>query len=196
MPDSSTGGFLVPSSTPPATDQDLENIVQELIVGLTGLNSDFVVPRYDPGFDNQPEVTVNWCAVSVMDVRPDPNPAIEHISTGDGSSSLSINERIEVLASFYGPQGQQYAGIARDGLYIPQNNGWLKQYDMGLVTVGTVRSVPELINKQWRRRFDLPFTLRRKVSRTYSVLNLVEADLTLQTDDTPPIVENVDVIDS
>ena len=35
---------------------------------------------------------------------------------------------------------------------------------------------PELINQQWVRRYDLRLRLRRKIERTYPVLNILSAD--------------------
>jgi hypothetical protein len=96
------------------------------------------------------------------------------------------------LASFYGPAGQQYASQCRDGLWLPQNNSMLRHYSMAFVDAGQMRAIPELINTQWRRRYDFAITLRRQVVRTYSVLNIESAGIELIIDE-PPMTEEIQV---
>ena len=38
---------------------------------------------------------------------------------------------------------------------------------------GEIRNLPELINNQWVRRYDLTVTLSRKNTRTYNVKSVV-----------------------
>ncbi|WP_445683245.1 phage neck terminator protein, partial [Salmonella enterica] len=44
-----------------------------------------------------------------------------------------------------------------------------------LVEAGTIYNLPELINNQWVRRYDLTITLSRKNIRTYNVRTLQDA---------------------
>jgi hypothetical protein len=179
--DSSTGGVLLPSSPAPQSDADLDAIIQSMVVSLTGLQGSLVRPRWQPVTPKMPEVNVNWCAIGVTGILPDANSAIIHNSDGLGSDTLYRHELISVLASFYGPAAQHYASQCRDGLWLPQNNSMLRQYNMGFIDAGPIRVVPELINHQWRRRYDFSITLRRQVVRTYSVLNLDSANIELTT---------------
>jgi hypothetical protein len=181
--DSSTGGYLQPVvASPPIEDAALDAIFQQLIVGLTGLPGSLVRPRWQPVTPKMPEPTVNWCAIGVVDVEPDERPAIVHVPSSDGTDKLYRHEVLTVLASFYGPAAMQFAAMARDGVYVEQNHGMLTLNSMGLVDVGKMTAAPELINQQWLRRFDLQFRVRRQVVRTYSVLNLLSSDSTLETD--------------
>lgn len=189
--DSSTGGVLTPSSPPPLTDASLEAILQQLVVGLTGLPGRLVRPRWQSTTPKQPEPSTNWCAIGVTSITPDANPAILHNAAGGGSDTLFRHEQIEVLLSFYGPQGQQYAAQVRDGFWLPQNNDALKANLMGFVEADVLRSVPELVNQQWVRRYDFSVWLRRQVVRTYPVLNLLSAAVITESD-TPLL--NGDVI--
>lgn len=186
MPDSSVAGFLVPSSTPPADDLSLDALFQTMVVGLTGLAGSLVRPRWQPTVPKQPEATVNWCAVGVTNVNGDDNPATVHNpfdASGTGSDTLYRHELIEVFFSFYGPKGQQYAEMARDGLWLPQNNGMLAQYLMTFTTeADPVRSVPDLVNEQWRRRYDFTARFRRQVVRTYAIRSLLSAEIDLYTE--------------
>ena len=56
---------------------------------------------------------------------------------------------------------------------------------MGLASVGQIRAVPEMLNESWRRRYDLNIQLRRQISRTYAIENLLIANIELITDQPP-----------
>jgi hypothetical protein len=52
---------------------------------------------------------------------------------------------------------------------------------MNSVGTGEIRAAPDLINEQWVRRYDMQLTFRRKITRTYPVLNILTAQGTVQT---------------
>jgi hypothetical protein len=183
MTDSSTGGYLQPAVTsPPLEDDALTAIFQQMIVGITGLPGNMVRPRWQPNPPKQPEPTVNWCALGIAVQTLDDGPAIVHSGAGNGSDTYIRHEQIDVLASFYGPNAMQYAQQLSDGLAIPQNLEQLKAQDMNSVDTGQIRAAPDLINEQWIRRYDLELTFRRKITRSYAVLNILTAQGTVQTD--------------
>jgi hypothetical protein len=185
MNDSTTAGYLSPSSIAPAADLDLDKLMQSLVAGLTGLPGNVVRPRYQPTTPKQPEPTVDWVAIGVTDIQSDSSPVVVHDPTSDGSDTLIRHERITVSATFYGPNGQSHASICRDGLWLGQTAGMLDQYDLSFIDAGPVRSLHEIVNQQARRRYDFTFILRRKVTRNYRVRNLVAAEIELLTDEPP-----------
>lgn len=182
MTDSSTGGYLSPAvASPPLEDDALTAIFQQMIVGITGLPGNMVRPRWQPNPPKQPEPTVNWCALGIAVQTLDDGPAIVHNGAGNGSDTYIRHEQIDVLASFYGPNGMQNAQLLSDGLAIPQNLEQLKAQDMNSVDTGQIRTAPDLINEQWVRRYDIELTFRRKITRSYNVLNILTAQGTVQT---------------
>lgn len=181
--DSTTPGYLQPTATsPPLEDADLDAVFQQMIVGLTGLPGNLVRPRWQPTVPKQPEASTNWCAVGVTNFEPDANPVMTHNPAGDGSDTFQRHEILTVLASFYGPSASANASLARDGIYVSQNNAMLGTYSMGLVNVGPKRAAPELVNQQWIRRYDFEMRVRRQIVRTYNVLNILSADATVESD--------------
>lgn len=183
MPDSSTGGYLVPAApTPPVEDAALDAIFQAMIVGLTGLPGNMVRPRWQPVVPIQPPPSTNWCAIGVTNIDPDANPVMMHNGAGQGSDTMLRHEVITVAASFYGPNAMQYAAQARDGLYVSQNHAMLTANNMGLVRADKIVPAPELVNQQWVRRFDFDITIRRQVVRTYNVLNVLSAQGTVDSE--------------
>lgn len=182
MADSSVAGYLQPVGPPPSEDTDLDSIFQQLIVGLTGLPGSMVRPRWQPVVPKQPEPTANWAAIGVTDIEHDANSYEQHDPSGDGSDTFIRHEILVVLCSFYGPNALNYAAQTRDGMYVAQNNATLDQYEMGLVEVGSMVAAPELVNQQWIRRFDLKMRIRRRIKRTYPILNILTAQVTAQTE--------------
>ncbi|MBB3808755.1 phage neck terminator protein [Pseudochelatococcus contaminans] len=173
---SATGGYLTPASKPsPLEDDDLEDFLQEMVAGITGLSATMVRPRWQPIPPKQPSSETDWAAVGIVHREPDDNAVQIHNSAGEGSTTLSRHEVVSVTASFYGPNSHRYAGILRDGLSIAQNREPLQLRDMGLVDVGAVVSVPSLVQQRWIRGADLTIRVRREITREYAILNLNSA---------------------
>ncbi|MCA7083392.1 hypothetical protein K7G19_07235 [Cupriavidus sp. DB3] len=188
MNDSSTGGYLAPvAASPPLEDDALDDLLQEMVAGITGLPPTMVRPRWQPTVPKQPEPSVNWCALGITTQENDASPAIQHDPTGDGSDVYQRHQDIELLCTFYGPAAKGYAQRLLDGLAIPQNSEQLGLNDMKFVSVGTIRAAPDLVNQQRIRRYDVTVALRRKITRTYPVLNLLSAQVKTETDSVPPM---------
>lgn len=181
MPNTSaTGGYLAPTSTPPANDDELEDVFQAALAGVSGLAGAFVRPRFPSTLAKQPEASVNWCAFGVMETAPENNPYIEH--DGAGQDNYRIHTDVSVLVTFYGPSAKGYAERTRDGFYIAQNREELALSLINFVSTDTIRQVPELANNQWIKRYDLTMHFRRRVDRAYAVLNIASADITANID--------------
>lgn len=186
---SATGGHLAPvAETPPLTDDALDALFQAAVAGITGISGAMVRPRWQPVPPKQPEPSVDWCAIGITDITPDEGPSIQHVGSlvgevGEiGRDDFKRHETITLLCTFHGPLGMRYAAKLRDGIGIPQNMEGLKANGIGFVESGPIRTVPELYNQQWIRRFDLMLIFRRKVSRTYPILNILSADPVNTTD--------------
>ncbi|MCT9071202.1 hypothetical protein N6G06_07475 [Cupriavidus gilardii] len=192
--DSSTGGYLSPAvASPPLEDDALDDLLHDLVAGVTGLPGNMVRPRWQPTVPKQPEPSVNWCAIGVTVQTNDAGPAIQHDPTGDGSDVYQRHQDIELLCTFYGPAANGYAQMLVDGLAIPQNSEHLGLNDMKFVSAGTIRAAPDLVNQQWVRRYDVTVALRRKITRTYPVLNLLSAQVKTETDSVPPLDGTIDI---
>ncbi|CAG9196763.1 phage neck terminator protein [Burkholderia vietnamiensis] len=188
MNDSSTGGYLAPAvDAPPAEDDALDDLVHDLIAGITALPLDLVRPRWQAKVPKQPEPSVDWCAFGVQEQVQDAGPAIHHDGTGDGHDTYIRHQDIDVPCTFYGPRAKGYAQRLADGLAMPQNREQLQLQDMAFVGVGPIRAAPDLVNQQWVRRYDMTVTLRRKITRTYAVLNLKSATVATTTDSSTPV---------
>ena len=183
--DSSTGGFIPPAASPaPLVDAALDALLQELVVGITGLPGNMVRPRWQPVVPKQPDPSTDWCAIGVVDFESDDFPSEVHVSTGNGSDTQSDHETLNVMASFYGPNAMRNAKILRSGLYVNQNLDTLSANDMALLEAKRIVTAPELINQQWIRRFDLTVIFRRKSTYTYQILNLLSGPSAISTDST------------
>lgn len=185
---SATGGYLTPTSPPPAADLDLDVLLQGVIAGITGLPGDKVRPRVQPNdqlgrpVTPIPNADTDWCAVEVTSYDPDDMPALIHISDGDGYTILRRSARLNVLASFYGPHSDYYANLAHDALYIGQNREAMQADGLNFVSAETVRRVPDIVNGSNRRRADLPMRLVQAIERRYEIRNVLQADGTIRAD--------------
>lgn len=178
---SASGGYLRPINSEPAEDADLDDILQGVCKGITGIDGTLVRPRWQAEPPNLPSQDTNWAAIGVTKKPFDTYVAEiqDGPEGGDGETILIRHESMEALVSFYGPNCQANASIFRDGLFIAQNREQLQANGIELVEVGDLARVPELIKNLWYDRCDLPFEVRRAVTRTYAVLNLLSAEGTV-----------------
>jgi len=190
---SATGGYLAPTAPVPAEDDALDDLLQELVAGVTGLPGSMVRPRWQATVPKQPEPSENWGAIGISRQANDAGPAIQHDGEGDGSDDYIRHQEIDLLCSFYGPAAKGYAQLLADGMSIPQNGEKLALNGMKFVRASDIQAAPALINQQWNRRYDLTLTLRRKIIRTYPVLNLLSAEVQSTTDSVPPVVATTNI---
>lgn len=163
---SATGGYLTPGGSALLRDEVLEDALQAHVVGITDLPGFMVRPRWQPTVPEMPEPDQNWAAIGVKLTRADDGPVLEQ---QEEFTRYIRHETMDVLVTFYGPSGFEYASLFRDGLAIPQNNQPLSAIKAKLISTGDILAIPELVNQQFIRRYDLPFTIRRKVERTYQI---------------------------
>jgi hypothetical protein len=178
--DSRTAGYLGPDSSPaPLEDDAFDVVLQNIVVGITGLTSNLVFPRWQPEPPIHPEVDIDWAAIGVISTQSDWQPSIIHVSSNsahpDGFDAFQRMEVDTLLCTFYGPNAGKNAALLRDGLFIDQNAAELRKNSIGLVEVRDLITTPELFKKRWLSRVDLEVVLRREIRRNYPVLNLLQA---------------------
>lgn len=180
---SATGGYLSPLPIPAVLeDDDLDDFFQEIFVGITGLPGEMFFPRWQPEPPNLPPVDANWASFGITLTKPD-TFAAELPDSADGlSREIQQHEVIDILASFYGPNANRYAGLLRMGFQVAQNREVLTQNAMAFVSSGEPVSVPSLVKDKWKKRVDLPLRIRREVRRIYAVENLLSEQGDLSTE--------------
>lgn len=181
---SATGGYLAPEGTV-AADDDFLRIIQLAIVGITGLDGKKVKAVWQPDPPPKEDLNVDWCGYRVESTDPNWTGAIIHHPEGEGTDELRRHETVNLLVSFYGPHSEAYGGILRDGMLIPQNMEALKAQGIAFLEAGRLMNAPEYVNNQWVSRRDLTVKLRRVVSRTYAVLNVLSAEGEIVADTGP-----------
>lgn len=199
MPNTSaTGGYLAPSATPaPLEGLALLGFLHDWVVGITGLDTNLVLPRWQPEPPNIPTAGIAWCAVGVTSRKSDTYPTVIHKPTPTGGEDdLQRHEDLDALCSFYdlGSTGQAdyYAAVMRDGAIIPQNREALFLAGWGYVEATELLAVPSLTKQRWLYRVDVTFRLRRIIQRSYPVLDVLTEVGTITTD-VPSITQRVNV---
>ena len=167
MGDSATGGYI-PAVGGNGYDDVLEDEIQTMISGITGLEGHYVRPRWQPEPPPMPSIGTNWCAFGITRITPDDGP---YFAQYQDDANVMRHETIEVAVSFYGAQGQQFGHVLRDGLTIWQNTSALQ--NMRFIECGELISIPDFLNQQFVHRFDMRVIFRRKTSRNYAVKSLL-----------------------
>lgn len=186
---SSTGGYLTPTSPLPEDDDALSSIMHDLVVGMTGLDTNLVRPRWQPQPPTMPPANVNWAAIGVTTFDTVYYwPEMRHF---DDYSVQYEQQTLDVIATFYGPGSGSLASLFRSGLTVRQNLEVLGTFGIKLHRLGGISRVPELINTQYIPRSDVTFYLIRELTRTYAIRNVIEAAPTLTSDTGYSVVAEV-----
>lgn len=164
MADSTVDGYI-PSSGAVQNDQELEDIFQGLIVGITSLQGKMVRPRWQNEPPPLPKISENWCAFGVKNTSSDDGP---YFQQNKEDMDNIRHESIEVLLSFYGPQGQHFASLFKDGLGIPQNIARIRAYKIKFTGCGEILTAPDFLNNQYVHRYDMTATFNRQVKRSFA----------------------------
>lgn len=169
---SASGGYLAPSGVVPE-DDDLDDLLQEIIAGVTGLDPTLVRPRWQETPPQVPEADVDWCAMGVISTSP---KQFARVAQTDEGAKVVEQERLEILCSFYGRRGQGFAKLLRTGLQVWQNRQAMRANGLGFVETSVIRSVPEILNMGSRRRADITVVFNRETVRTYDVETILSAN--------------------
>lgn len=164
MADSISDSYIPTSGAVP-NDQELEDIFQGLIVGITSLQGEMVRPRWQNEPPPLPKISENWCAFGVKNTSSDDGP---YFQQNKEDMDNIRHESIEVLLSFYGPQGQHFASLFKDGLGIPQNIARIRAHKIKFTGCGEILTAPDFLNNQYVHRYDMTATFNRQVKRSYA----------------------------
>lgn len=175
MNDTTHAGYLTPTGTPSPYDATLEALLKQWIGGVSGLPADAIFTRFTDQQPATPDADASGCGFSITDFRQNLDPV--YIQRDENTDYQWHFETLVVQCCFYGPSGQFYAKQFKAGLSVAQNNAELSAAGLTLGETGDVTAVPERINEQWQRRYDLFVTLRRRVEREYGIKSLLSAPI-------------------
>ena len=171
---SATGGYLLPTSSEPLPGHlSLEDFIQTVISGVSGVAGNLVRPKWQIAPPKNPDIYTNWVAFAIVQVTPDANAYANTLT--DASTLLARMERLEIQVSFFGPQALEIYSVFRDGFQIQQNLENLRAANMGFNGVSQAIRGPDLINQRYVDRWETSLTLMRFVQRVYPVLSFASA---------------------
>lgn len=180
--------YLMPLSVLPVNDRELEDIFRDAVMGITGLPSEMVRPRWQQTVPNQPEFEVNWVAVGVDILEQDTFAYERHVPSleAGGANVVERDEQLRVLCSFYGANNFRFMSQWREGLAIEQNRFALEEHGIKLVAIDSRPvNVPALFKNTWVRRIDLGCQFSRRVEVTYGVRTVRSVGVDLHTEELP-----------
>lgn len=168
---SGSAGYLLPDPGP-LYDQDLEDLFQQVIVGITGLQGNLVRPRWQIDPPNLPPVSTDWCAFGVV-VQERMWNAYQWWDNAGSAYVVEGSEPIDVTFSFYGPNNQRNRRSFTDGIMLDQNREDLGAQKIKLIEFRDPVNLPALLKEQWGRRVDVKAVFHRWVTRTFPVQTLI-----------------------
>lgn len=195
-------GYLPATGTAPLEGTDLQDFLQEVLAGISGLDGTLVRPRWQAEPVNIPEKGECWCAFGITERHKDTNAYVVHDGGSvdpdvDPSDKLQRQEELLLTASFYdtGSNGQadKYAELLCDGFQIAQNREVLMANGYAFVSTSSPMVLPSLLKLLWLYRVDVQVVIRRQIDRTYSVPDINSSDIDLFTD-TPPTTTHIHVV--
>jgi hypothetical protein len=169
---SASGGYLLPQTQPsPFGTLTFEQFLQTVLVGISGLPGDLVVPRWQIDPPTYPDITVNWLSFGLSEDDSDTNA---YVGVDDnGNNQFMRMEALTLQCTFYGLQSLEYGKALRDGLQIKQNLEALQKANMGFVNTSRMTRVPDLVNERWVDRWEMSVYLRREILRVYPILTFL-----------------------
>lgn len=172
--------YMLPTTTQPIPGGlTLQQFIQTVFVGLTGLDGKLVRPSWQVAPPKQPDIQTNWMAFGDLLHTPDANAYVGMDNAG--VTTMQRHETIEIPCSFYGPEAMEFAALVRDGFQIQPNLDGLRSANMGFVQVNEARRMPDLTNERWINKVVMSVFLRREVIRVYPILSIVSAAGTVHT---------------
>lgn len=169
---SATGGYLlpaVPCGLPGGLT--LEEFIQTVLVGVSGLPADLVRPKYQINPPKQPDIGTNWLAYGILE--DDADPFAYNDIRPDQSNVFQRMENLPVGCSFYGTHALEYAKLLRDGFQIGQNREALQAAKMDFVSTSKATRAPDIVNERWLDRWEMVVNLRAEIIRTYPILTFL-----------------------
>jgi hypothetical protein len=178
---SATGGYLVPGLTPtPLQGQSFEDFIQEVFVGISGIDPTLVRPRFQTEGINLPPAGTTWASFGASEYNPDTFAVTDW--DGEHIGELQRNEEVIFLCSFYGPNNADKMSQLRDGLQVEQNRAVLLANKMTVVETGKGLRAPSLVKEKWLDRVDMEVKIRRLIQRSYPILSLLSANLEINNE--------------
>jgi len=178
---SSIKGYIGPTSTTALDDNSLDDIIHDLIQGLTNLDNTLIRPGFQPQPANMPNINQSWIAFQLVKNTDDLAPSYSF----DPLIGLTEykNEIMEYLISSYGPNAGYNLRLIRDGIKIGQNRDVLSSLGMAFISLSETMQAPMKINERWEKRYDVRLRLRREISVVYPIESLQSAEIELNRDD-------------
>ncbi len=187
MSDSATGGYLIPTITPPLPGNlSIEDFIQTVIVGISGYPGNLVRPRFQVAPPKNPSIETDWIAFGIENLTPDANAYVGKLP--NDTDILARTQRLEIQVAFYGPNSLDNIAAFIDGFQITQNLEAMLIANIAFNGISQAIRGPDLLNERWVNRYETTLTLVRTIQRFYPILSFASAAGSIHT-----VVDNEDL---
>jgi hypothetical protein len=178
------GSYVLPSSTNgELNDYLLDRFLQQVVVGVTGMQGQYVRPRWQQEPPNQPDREISWAAIGQVNRARDAFADVHHWTSANdfqkANDRVVRNQIFEILCSFYGPEAEANSELLAMGFALEQNRNQMSANGFKLLSVADSLKVPALIKEEWIIGIDVRFRLRRQQIYTYPSPNLLAVKFTI-----------------
>lgn len=171
MSDSSTGGYLLPTTPPPLDDTSLMDFLHSVIEGVTALPPTLIRQSWQRNPPPVPSNGVDWVSYGITRKKHTPYP---YMAMNENEMyEYQMQEDLDVYCIFYGANCMSYASLLRDSMYIPQNSESMNSVGIALKGFGEIDHVPEIPTLNYFDRCDIVMNLVREIRREYPVLSFL-----------------------
>ncbi len=175
-PNSTILGTLSPSQTE-QSQQDLILLFHDLFVSILNIDPKLVVEFNQTEPAPMPKSDVDWVSQGIEIFEDATQTPIQTFV--EGALSISFNQRITNLLTFYGPNRWNLAQRLKFGLSVNQNRYPLAMNGISLTGFTEQRNTSILIQNKWQKIINYRITFNRLATFTYPVDSIESLDYNL-----------------
>lgn len=165
MNSSETGGYLLPQDAT-LTGQAYTRLIQQFLVGVTGLGGTLVRPADQADPPPVPESFIDWLAFRLTSITPGDNA---YQKPGDETLETQRHNTQTLQLMFYGPACNDNAVRFLDAIQISQNRDVIRREGVAVADWGEPLNMSEIVNGQTYRRCDVQLLLAREERRVFQI---------------------------
>jgi hypothetical protein len=180
--------FLTPTNVDgEINDALLQDQLQAVVVGLTGMDGTLVFPRSQQNPPDMPDLDITWAAIGISKKSrwtfAFSNHYPSQVGNQPSTSRVIREEDLWALASFFGPTADAMSETFSMGFQLAQNRQAMQQLGLSFIEAMDVIPRPDMTNEQNRLAYDIEFRLRRRQSYTYVVNEFISVGVVITLDD-------------
>jgi len=177
MNSSKTGGYLLPEDAT-LTGQAYTRLIQQFLVGVTGLDGTLVRPADQKDPPPVPESSIDWLAFRLTSITPGDNA---YQKPGEETLETQRHNTQTLQLMFYGPACSDNAMRFLDAIQISQNRDVIRREGVTIADWGEPLNMSEIVNGQTYWRCDVQMQIAREEKRIFQIMPFEDIQTPIKT---------------